>query len=130
MRRRIRIFVLFFLLTLTAILTIKTLDRPKDGPMYVWVSNREWVSEVGSAINQFDATYSRWPTNLSELLTNRQGYSFISSSRLVDRWKRPIFYEAPTRDTPGRVGSFGKDGRTGGADIDADFFIELGKFPR
>jgi hypothetical protein len=86
--------------------------------------NRARMQGISAALSQFHATYNRWPTNLAELKTNRQGMVFLDGP-FEDVYKRPFVYEPPKAGSSGRIGSFGADGRPGGTKADQDFFVKL-----
>ena len=90
--------------------------------MRAW--NEVRVKNTSGAIDQFQIAFNRWPTNLSELITNSMGVRFIDHE-LRDKWNRDFRYSPPNNGTNGRVGSFGRDGRQGGSGMDEDFFIEI-----
>ena len=80
------------------------------------------------AMTNFFATTGRWPASETELVSNSMHIIFIDPSPpVLDGWGRPIVYEPyATNRGYGRVFSYGRDGKPGGSDADAD--IEL-KFP-
>jgi len=80
------------------------------------------------ATTNFFASAGRWPTSATELVTNSLGIVFIyPSPPAQDGWGRQIVYEPySTNSGYGRVVSYGRDGRSGGTDADAD--IEF-RFP-
>jgi hypothetical protein len=80
------------------------------------------------ASTNFFAMFGRWPTSATELVSNSMGIVFIyPSPPAQDGWGRQIVYEPFTMSAGfGRVVSYGRDGRPGGTDADAD--IEF-RFP-
>lgn len=81
-----------------------------------------------SASEGFFAEFGRWPTSSTEFVSNPLGIHFITPPPpWQDGWGRPIIYEPFTTNTGfGRAASYGRDGKPGGTDADAD--IEL-RFP-
>jgi hypothetical protein len=126
--RRTRPFRLVFLLVFLGLgfylfVLLPTTGRHHGpGAMKLW--NEMRVKNTSAAIEQFHIAFDRWPTNLSELITNSMEVRFIDHE-LRDRWNREFRYSAPKAGTNGQVGSFGRDGRQGGSGLDEDFFVQL-----
>lgn len=74
------------------------------------------------ASTNFFGRVGRWPTSETELVTNSLGLIFILPPIPArDGWGRPIVYEPySTNARHGRVISYGRDGKPGGTDADAD----------
>ena len=125
---RRRTFCLVFLLALLGLGIYLFVLIPTTGwwdlPSAMKARNEVRVKNTSEAIKQFHISFNRWPTNLSELITNSMGVRFIDYE-LRDRWDREFRYSPPKEGTNGRVGSFGRDGREGGSGIDEDFFLEI-----
>ena len=101
---------------------LPTTGRETSGA--IKLRNEIRVKNTSAAIDQFQIAFNRWPTNLSELITNSMGVRFIDYP-LRDRWNRDFHYSAPKSGTNGHVGSFGQDGRQGGSGLDEDFFLQI-----
>lgn len=90
-------------------------------PLAIAYTNAQLSCYQGASTNFF-AVIGRWPNSETEFVTNSLGLSFINPSPpLRDGWGRPIVYEPYSTNTGyGRVISYGRDGKPGGRDADAD----------
>jgi hypothetical protein len=124
--RSFRVALLLIVLGFIVYFFVLLLSRGwRDGPGAMKLWNEVRIKNTSVAVEQFHIAYNRWPTNLSELITNSMGVRFIDHE-LRDRWDREIRYSEPKMRTNGQVGSFGRDGRQGGSGLDEDFFVALG----
>lgn len=81
---------------------------------------------AGVKVKHFHEDRGRFPADLTELLQpSSHGEPYLPALP-VDRFGRTVLYVAPT--APGRsakIGSFGRDGRAGGAGEDLDLWIDV-----
>ena len=90
-------------------------------PAKIAFTTAHLVTEKMASTNFFAMT-GQWPTSATELVKNSLGVVFIyPPPPFRDGWGRPTIYEAfsPTAGY-GRVISYGRDGKPGGAGADAD----------
>jgi len=100
--------------------------------LVLWYSSRTQVASVSTrmtlinyraAITNFFGTAGRWPTSMTELVTNSMGVTFIWARQPAsDGWGRPILLESYNATNGfGRLVSYGRDGKPSGEGADADF---------
>ncbi len=79
------------------------------------------------ASTNFFAEFGRWPTSAVELASNSEGLMFINPQPpLQDGWGRQIVYKPyATNSGFGVAMSYGRDGKSGGYDADADIEIRF-----
>ena len=83
----------------------------------------DYLSVLRVASIAFFEEAGRWPTSVTELVTNSMGIAFIRpSSPLPDGWGRQIICEPHAYQNRGygRFLSYGRDGKPGGVGEDAD----------
>ena len=82
------------------------------------------IAQVCAALDSFYTTYNRYPSNGEGLGVLRQKTEKLTEPLLtrdpVDPWGNAYQYNAPGRDGPYEVLSFGADGRPGGDGGDKD----------
>ena len=85
---------------------------------------RAEIAQVCAALDTFYTTYNRYPSNAEGLTILRQKTEKFTEPLLtgdaVDPWGHPYQYNAPGRQGPYEVLSFGADGRPGGDGGDKD----------
>jgi general secretion pathway protein G len=85
---------------------------------------RAEIGTISSALESFYTVYNRYPTNDEGLGILRQKTEKLTEPLLtraaVDPWGHPYQYNAPGREGPYEVISFGADGRPGGDGGDKD----------
>ena len=85
---------------------------------------RSEMANIVSALDSFHLTYNRYPSNQEGLAILRQKTEKLTEPLLtqepVDPWGHPYQYNAPGRQGPYEVISFGADGRPGGDGGDKD----------
>jgi len=88
---------------------------------------RQEISTIATALDEYWAVNSRYPTNDEGLdvltqATEETGESFLDGgpSALIDPWDNPYQYNCPAAEAPYEVISLGADGREGGSGAEAD----------
>jgi hypothetical protein len=116
-RRSLRYLALFVPASILALYLPVLL--PAKGP-YIAARTKVECQAIAMACQQFHTTTKRWPTNLSELQTNQIGLIFFTG-RTSDFWKRPYIYNRPVDCAPGKIETYGSDGKPDGNQTDGDF---------
>jgi hypothetical protein len=119
LKERILFMALGGVLTLAALMLVGWL-RIRT-PMAI-VSTTAQLIAYRAATTNFFAMAGRWPTSVTELVTNSMGVIFIYPSPPAhDAWGHQIVYEPyATNAGYGRAVSYGRDGKVGGIGADAD----------
>ena len=88
---------------------------------------RATLGQCQTASVAFQKMLGRWPVALPELINNTNGHVFFMTTAggIVDGWKRPLVYVAPTGTNAGLIMSFGRDGLPGGTGRDADITVPV-----
>jgi hypothetical protein len=86
------------------------------------------VSLLAGASQSFYEIFNRWPTNLVELNRNPLKTAFYAGP-FSDPWSRPYVYVAPTKDSAGRIQTYGADGDPSGKKTDGDALVEFKEWP-
>jgi general secretion pathway protein G len=85
---------------------------------------RTEIAQVCGALESFYTTYNRYPSNAEGLSVLRQKTEKLTEPLLtrdaVDPWGNAYQYNAPGREGPYEVLSFGADGKAGGDGGDKD----------
>jgi general secretion pathway protein G len=85
---------------------------------------RTEIAQVCGALESFYTTYNRYPSNTEGLSVLRQKTEKLTEPLLtrdpVDPWGNAYQYNAPGREGPYEVLSFGADGKAGGDGGDKD----------
>ena len=87
---------------------------------------RAQVASLKQAVNAFYTVYGRYPTNDEGLQILTQKTERLPDPLLdaravpADPWGRPYQYNAPGRQEPYEILTYGADGREGGVGADAD----------
>ena len=88
------------------------------------------LRNVAASCTAYQAYFGEWPSSLFELERNRSNVVFIAWGKAgsIDGWGRPIqFHPFNPSVGHGSAVSFGRDGRLGGAGLDADIEITFGE---
>jgi len=82
------------------------------------------IARIVDALETFYSLHDRYPTNEESLRVLYEGTERMAEGLLdgeaIDPWTRPYQYNAPGRNGPYEVVSFGADGQEGGEGNDAD----------
>ena len=83
---------------------------------------------IESSLNTFRLDVGRYPDNLNELISSdKTGWDgpYLPRAVPMDPWGNPYVYAIPGAEgKPFSLLSYGRDGRSGGNDLDADIVLQ------
>ena len=114
------LFMVFGAILMVALLLILAWYQVRTPTAIAKTTAQLFTCRVAST--NFLSMAGRWPTSVTELVTNSMGIVFIyPSPPIPDGWGRQIMYEPYTTNSGyGRFVSYGRDGKPGGVGADAD----------
>lgn len=104
----------------TALVILRTLPETLSGYASYNGSTQMAMRRVAQRIQQYQEEHSKLPDTLAEVPLGKDGN--------LDAWKRPLLYER--HDSKAILRTLGRDGKSGGEGVDADYTSETKRAPR
>lgn len=130
MRRALIITTLLLLAIIGGISLLRVWANAPDPGVKVSTTKGE-IKTIWHAVIGFQADFDRWPKNLAELTVNEKNIVYIRHGEFDrDAWGHEFVFEvADVKQGYCRILSFGRDGKPGGRDYDADLEIQFSNDP-